>query len=62
MVEKTIWLDIALLCCIITCLRLVKIWPHTCAISSYIAFSLIKYIYIVNKNSLLPIITQLLRR
>ena len=62
MVEKAIWLDVALLCCIIiTCLQLVKIQPHTRAISSHIAF-LIKYIYIVNRNSLLRIpITQLLR-
>ena len=60
MVEKTIWLDVALLCCnIMTCLQLVKIQPHTRAIFSHIAF-LIKYIYVVNRNSLLPI-TQLLR-
>ena len=40
--EKAIWLDIALLCCIFTCLQLVKIWPHTHAIFSHIAFSPIK--------------------
>ena len=44
--EKAIWLDIALLCCIFTRLRLVKIQPHTRAISSHIAFSPIKYIYL----------------
>ena len=33
---------IALLCCIFTCLWLVKIRPHTRAISSHIAFSPIK--------------------
>ena len=42
MVKNVIWLDIALLCCIFTRLRLVKIWPLTCAISSHITFSPIK--------------------
>ena len=32
MVEKAIWLNIALMCCIFTHLRLVKIQPHTSAI------------------------------
>ena len=35
MVKRVIWLEIALLCCIFTRLRLVKIRPHTRAISSH---------------------------
>ena len=46
MVEKAIWLDIALLCCIFTHLWLVKIQTHTRAISNHIAFSAIKYIWL----------------
>ena len=47
MCEKAIWPDIALLRCIFTRLWLVKVRPHTPAISSHIAFSPIKlYIYI----------------
>jgi len=36
----------AVVCCIFTCLRLVKIRMHTRAISSHIAFSTIKTIHI----------------
>ena len=36
--EKAIWVDIALLCCIFTHLRLVKIRLHTHAISSMAVF------------------------
>ena len=40
--EKVIWLDIALLCCIFTRLKLVKIWLYTREIPNHIAFSTIK--------------------
>ena len=43
MVEKAIWLSIALLHCIFTRLRLVKIWMYNRAIPSHIAFTTIKY-------------------
>ena len=48
MVEKAIWLDIALLCCIFTHLWLVKIQPLTRAISSHITFSPIQIIFSCN--------------
>jgi len=53
MVKKVIWLDIALLCCIFTCLRLVKIRPHTRAISSHITFLPITDIQVNKKKKTL---------
>ena len=52
MCEKAIWLDIVLVCCIFTRLRLVKIRPHTCAISSHISYLLThQIIYLYQRNS-----------
>ena len=57
MSEKAIWLAIAiaLLCCIFTRLRLVKIRPYTHAISGHIAFLPIKYYIILIYTDLGPV-------
>ena len=45
MCEKAIWLDIALLCCIFTRLRLVKIRPHTSTIQHTSRAKIVIYMY-----------------
>ena len=51
LVEKAIWLDIVLLCCM-------KIQMHTRAISNHIAFSTVFIIYLVYSAIVFPIDQQ----